>query len=548
MSDWHHFLERLSQGAPVLQALGISALTFVSEDAATVASAALSRAGTIHWGAAFLGCFLGIWLGDIALYALARTAGGRLRQWQWTQRRIPSSRWQQTETWFARHGTACLLMSRWLPGTRLVTFLMAGLLRMPALTFFMTTGFTTLLWTTLWFVAFDRVSDRFQSIPVALAFMVFVLVAGTFVVKKISNSRSFREWISALKAGREWARRWEFWPAWVFYFPLLIRILGWMIRFRSVSIPCNANPGMYLGGLVGESKYDILRILQTAQPEFTATTHRIESGTMEERCRALANYMAEAGLAYPIVLKPDVGQRGAGFKRVLSAGDAEQYLRQNTDPVLLQEYAPGPFEAGIFYIRYPDETAGRIFAITEKLFPTLVGDGVSTLRQCIANHPRARFQQRILEHRFRSRLEEVPTLGEVVRLVEAGNHAQGCEFRDGRRWWTQALEQRIDAISKSHPGFYFGRFDIRFEDEVEWMQGRGFKIVELNGVSAEATNLYDARNSLIDAYRILFEQWRHAFAIGAQHRRRGVPAPSLLEIASAWRRDRRQVAVRMIAD
>jgi hypothetical protein len=37
-------------------------------------------------------------------------------------------------------------------------------------------------------------------------------------------------------------------------------------------------------------------------------------------------------------------------------------------------------------------------------------------------------------------------------------------------------------------------------------------------VTSEATNIYDPQNSLIDAYRILFRQWRIAFEIGAQNR------------------------------
>ena len=46
-------------------------------------------------------------------------------------------------------------------------------------------------------------------------------------------------------------------------------------------------------------------------------------------------------------------------------------------------------------------------------------------------------------------------------------------------------------------------------------------MLELNGVSAEATHIYDPKTSLFAAYRTLFTQWRLAFAIGAANRARG---------------------------
>jgi len=48
------------------------------------------------------------------------------------------------------------------------------------------------------------------------------------------------------------------------------------------------------------------------------------------------------------------------------------------------------------------------------------------------------------------------------------------------------------------------------------------KIVELNGVTSEATHIYDPKLSLFGAYRVLFEQWRIAFEIGYLNRTRGI--------------------------
>jgi hypothetical protein len=84
----------------------------------------------------------------------------------------------------------------------------------------------------------------------------------------------------------------------------------------------------------------------------------------------LGNGMQLPGPDFPIVLKPDVAQRGSGFKVVRTAGEAQTYLREVAVPVIAQRFIRGPYEAGIFYYRFPTEKTGRIFAITEKILPT----------------------------------------------------------------------------------------------------------------------------------------------------------------------------------
>ena len=80
------------------------------------------------------------------------------------------------------------------------------------------------------------------------------------------------------------------------------------------------------------------------------------------------------------------------------------------------------------------------------------------------------------------------------------------------------MEKAIDSVARGFKDFYFGRFDIRTTTLEDFQAGRNFKIVELNGVTSEATSIYDPRNSLLTAYKVLFEQWRMAFEIGAENR------------------------------
>jgi hypothetical protein len=210
---------------------------------------------------------------------------------------------------------------------------------------------------------------------------------------------------------------------------------------------------------------------------------------------------------------------------IKSEAELEAYLSRAKVDTLIQEYAAGE-EFGMFYYRYPDQPQGRIFAITEKRFPSVVGDGESTLERLILNDGRAICMARFLLKKHADRLWETPRAGQRVQLVEIGTHCRGAVFLDGGWVKTDELEAAIDRICRGYEGFYFGRFDIRATNLEDLKLGRNFKVIELNGVTSEATSIYDPKNSVFAAYRILFEQWRIAFEIGAQNRARGAKPTS----------------------
>ena len=82
-----------------------------------------------------------------------------------------------------------------------------------------------------------------------------------------------------------------------------------------------------------------------------------------------------------------------------------------------------------------------------------------------------------------------------------------------------------------------GRYDVRTPDAEALGRGE-FRIIELNGVTSEATHIYDPRVGLVEAYRTLFEQWSIAFEIGRLNRRAGhAPARlgDLLALAREYR-------------
>jgi hypothetical protein len=239
------------------------------------------------------------------------------------------------------------------------------------------------------------------------------------------------------------------------------------------------------------------------------------------RLEQLRREFAGRDWTFPLILKPDAGQRGAGVRRATDLVDVEKYLRRQPAAVLVQPYHPGPFEAGIFYYRLPGAATGRIFSITDKVFPVLVGDGRSTLEDLIWRHPRYRMQAATFLARHDGARGRVLAAGECFALALAGNHCQGTLFRDGGHLLTPELEQAVDAVTRRFPGFYVGRFDVRYSDPAAFRTGRDLAVVELNGVTSEATNLYDPSWSLFAAYRTLFRQWALLYRIGHANRQRG---------------------------
>jgi len=510
-----------------LELTGLFFLTWLSEDAAVLGGGFAVATGSLPLWQAFVACFFGIWTGDYVLYAIARYGGRSLAARFLSAGSNWKERVERSEAWFLKRGILALAVSRFVPGLRLPTFLAAGFLRMNTLLFLTVTFVMALIWVALIFLlvhlfgeAAPTTFHSFQGhigwiVALILLLMVLIHLAGALpdlIRKKLQN--------------------WEFWPAWLFYIPVAFRYMSLALRYGSLTLPSSANPGIKTGGLIGESKSALLRELAAIAPESVPPTLLIP--TEGHRLGMLHDFLTASGTSFPMVLKPDLGYRGSGFRIVHSSDEAAEYLDQVTLPVVVQKYVPGPCEAGIFYYRMPGSERGNILAITEKHFPKVTGDGEHTIKELIMADPRAKNQSSILLERFQKRHNEILRSGEQLQLVKAGNHAQGCLFSDGMGHWTAELEGAIDRISQKVNGFFIGRYDVRFETWEELERGQGFQILELNGVAGEPTSAYDASRSVTHAFSLLFRHWELAFAIGAENRKRGYhPTPPLI-ILTEW--------------
>ena len=366
----------------------------------------------------------------------------------------------------------------------------------------------------------------------AQAVLVIVLIApAAWLLTMAASHRGRRLLLSS------WRRltRWEFWPIWAAYLPVAAYIVWLMVKHRGVTLVTAANPAIPGGGIVGESKFAILRGL-AGSPANVAASALLEGdwppGVKLARTEA---FMRGHGLSLPVVLKPDAGQRGSGVVVIRTHDALVAALGAATVDTVVQEFVGGE-EFGVFYCRRPSEPRGRILSITRKQLPTVRGDGVRSLERLILDDERAVCMARFHLREQQSRLAELPPRGEIVSLGDCGSHCRGAIFLDGSALRSEALEAAVERVAAAFQGFYFGRFDLRAPSAGALRAGRDFKILELNGVTSEPTHIYDPAVPVREAYRALFEQWRLAFAIGAENVARGAGKTSLFELARlAWR-------------
>lgn len=296
-----------------------------------------------------------------------------------------------------------------------------------------------------------------------------------------------------------------------------------------------ANPCMRFGGLVAYSKTDVTKLIPQS---YLPKTIFVE---MEDAVSDIEKALEQKGMTLPLIIKPDMGERGKGVKILRSEVELRHALSNLKERMLLQTYEDLPMELGVMYSRKADEPIGRITSIVLKDFPTVIGDGKSTLLELILGNLRTRLSYKIHIKRLATRLDEVPKAGEKVRIVNIGNHMLGTTFNNGNHLINPELVMVFDRLAKQVQGFHLGRFDVRTES-IEALQKGNFKVIELNGVNSEPCHIFHPGRSIFLAWRDLFKHWNRIYQVSVQNHRNGVPYAGYFEIQREIRRHNREGA------
>lgn len=312
-------------------------------------------------------------------------------------------------------------------------------------------------------------------------------------------------------------KSWEYWPLHLVYTPVYLYWVWLGIRAKHLFFFTAANPSIVMGGLFGESKSSILKQLPQ---ELLPKTIFIHPDHSDEETERLAT---EKGISYPMIAKPDMGERGFKVEKIANQAELIQYRKEVQTDLIIQEFIDYPEEVAILYHRFPGSAKGEITSITLKEYLSVTGDGISTVRQLMQAYPRARLQLDTFEEKHPALLDQVPPKGEPWELNPIGNHCRGTTFLDGTHLVDEDLVEIFDRISHRLEGIYFGRYDIKCQSFESLRQGQDFRVLELNGLKSEPTHIYQPGFSIWEAYGVLFRQWKTIYQIALANHRKGVP-------------------------
>lgn len=522
----------LQGGALVLALLAIALGTLISEDATGVITGMMIANGNLPAVPGIAACIFGILAGDYLLYHAGRHWGRSALTRFPLRWMIDPLKLRETEEWFSRHAGKAILISRFVPGTRLPAYVAAGILGVPPRVF----GLWFVLGAVIWSPLLVGISvllsghaldwiDRYQhAAPGLLVCGILLYLAVTHLLLPSFTWRGRRKLVG------KWRRltRPEYWPASLFYLPVTLQILLRAYRRGNRLLDFTVcNPCMPLSGLIEESKSEILD--QVAMRSAVAPYVLLpETGSPDEQASRITAFLEHHSCGFPVVVKPDKGQRGVEVHICGSREEIDRILSLHRQDWILQKYIPGE-EYGVFVILPPGEEP-FVFGINGKRFPVVRGDGQRTLEDLILADERAVCQAGILLRAHADRLYTVPQLDEEVPLTRIGNHSRGTEFIECSGLETPELREAVVRIARSLPGFTLGRLDLRAPSREAFQQGKSLTVLEINGVTSESTNLYDRRYSYPQMVRILLHQWKWANQLGRQNRLQGAEPASLREL------------------
>ncbi len=283
--------------------------------------------------------------------------------------------------------------------------------------------------------------------------------------------------------------------------------------------------------MMGESKYEVLNLVPEGLKPKTILI-KLPHSKVEVLRR-----IEDAGLVFPLIFKPDLGERGWMVRRIDSPENIEDYLSEIKIDFIVQEFIDLPLEFGVYYIRFPNEQNGTVNSVTAKEFLTVQGDGKKTLMELIQGNERAFLQWISLKEKYKTKLNEVIPSGIRLELVSIGNHCLGTKFLNGNHLITPQLSRSFDQLSKKINGFYFGRYDLRCATHTDLENGR-VKIVELNGCGAEPSHIYHPNASLWKGIGDLIIHWQNLYLVSKENHQRGVAYISFQEGLSIYKKFR----------
>ncbi len=323
---------------------------------------------------------------------------------------------------------------------------------------------------------------------------------------------------------------WEYWPIYITNIPVLGFWLFFAIRSRDLFFFSAVNPVIETGGVLGESKINILKRLPKYSIPKTIFVKK-DNANLEW----ILEQLKSNEITFPFIAKPDVGERGFLVEKIESQSELQNYLQQIKVDFIIQEFVDFQMEISVMYHRMPNASGGKITSLCVKKMLSVKGDGVSTIDELMQEYPRARLQLLRFKNKYPEILKIVPQNGETVELEPIGNHSRGTTFLDGNHHIDNDLITVFDKISVEMEGIYYGRYDLKCKSIDMLKAGKDFKILEFNGIASEPAHIYDPEYSILQGYKDLYTHWKIIYQISKMQRAKGIESMNLQEAIESVR-------------
>ena len=322
---------------------------------------------------------------------------------------------------------------------------------------------------------------------------------------------------------------WEYWPIWLANIPLIFIWLWFALKARKLFFFTAVNPVIETGGVMGESKINILnRIPKEVLPKTIFVSEDADFQGVLMKVKSLK-------LDYPIIAKPDVGERGLLVSKIKNEAHLQEYFETNKINFLIQEFVDLPQEWAVMHHRFPDSNGGTITSICIKESLKVKGNGKSNIRTLMAQKPRSILQIERFEKEFPNLLNQVPKEGEIVELEPIGNHSRGTKFLNGNHLIDNELIETFNRIAAQMDDIYYGRFDMKCESK-EAVKNGNFKVLEYNGIAAEPAHIYDPDYPFFKKYRDIYRHWKIIYKIYKVQKKKGVKSMTWKEMKASYKK------------
>lgn len=281
--------------------------------------------------------------------------------------------------------------------------------------------------------------------------------------------------------------------------------------------------------MIGERKSDIFNLIPD---KFIPVTRLISKGDTERAA------MEAEKIGFPIIAKPDIGERGNWVSKLHSQEQLKTYVETCPVDFLLQEMVDLPIELGVFYVKYPG-TKGRVTSIVRKDFLSVVGDGKHSVIDLLKKSTRATMTADLDSDYLKLIGSDVPEKGKRVLVEPIGNHCRGTKFLSDNHEIDSTLDEAFNMLSDQIPDFYFGRYDLKCQSYADLKGLKNFKILELNGAGAEPAHIYQPGYPLWKAYKDILWHLSVLSDISRLNRKRGYPYWNFKQGYQKWKAHQR---------